>query len=146
MRGCTRGKTRGPSWMCCLAANKRAHMWEIQHEWRLREGPSGEKHWRENKAAHLCFSSFLKGWWCGPPSFHFCQTDFITWSCRASDKESVLEHTEEVVCSVSPAWSCCQGVSGCLMTGTLILKSNMTDPMPGQVLVALSYSVGQFTN
>lgn len=44
-----------------------------------------------------------------------------------SDKDSVLEFIGEVVCSVSPVWPCCQRVSGCIMTGTLILKSNMPD-------------------
>ena len=58
-----------------------------------------------------------------------------------SDKDSVLGFIGEVVYSVSPVWSCCQGVSGCSMTGTLILKSNMTDLMPGQFLIALSYAV-----
>lgn len=63
-----------------------------------------------------------------------------------SDKDSVLAFIGEAVCSVPPVWSCCQGVSGCLMTGTLILKSSMTSVMPGQFLIALSYAMGLFTN
>jgi len=57
-----------------------------------------------------------------------------------------VEFVGEVVCSVSPVWSCCQEVSGCLMTGTLILKSSITDLMPGQFLIALSDAVGLLTN
>lgn len=63
-----------------------------------------------------------------------------------SDKDSVLAFIGEVVCSVPPVWSCCQRVSGCLMIGALILKSNMTSVMPGSFLIALSYTVGLFIN
>lgn len=62
-----------------------------------------------------------------------------------SDKGSVLAFIGEV-CSVPPVWSCCQGVSGCLMTETLVLKTGMTSVMPGQFPIALSYAVGLLTD
>lgn len=146
LRGCTWGKIRGLCWMCCFTINECMQMWETQHEQKLKENLSGEKHLRENKDMHLfAFSSFLKVWQHRPPSFDFCQPYFITWSCTGSDKDSVLAFIGVVVCSCSPLWSCCQGVSCCFMTGTLTLKSNMTDLMAGQFPIPLSYAVWLFT-
>lgn len=132
--------------MRCLAASKHMQTQEVWHEWELKDLPS-KTHFRENKEVHLFVSSsFLKVWHCWPPSFHFCQTNLITWGSAVSDKDSLLKFIREVVCRCSPVLCCCQGVNSCLIAGIVILKADMTDLMPGQFVIPLLCAVGPFAN